>query len=198
MGGTASEIFTYQMQKLKFQPVVNYDNQTEKIVITWNSINPQYSIDISSYLGELVVKEPITLVIDLDGLDGTYDVKQNNLSVSPTLFHQKNGKMYIDIYPHEGSLELFKVGELTNTAPVVANSLNNISKAIGFNEFTIDLFHVFEDYESSDHELTFSAFGYSGITITIEGGSAKISAPSNWSGETSIRFRSRRPRGFKC
>ena len=194
--GTASEIFTYQMQKLKFQPVVNYDNQTEKIVITWNSINPQYSIDISSYLGELVIKEPITLVIDLDGLDGTYDVKQNNLSVSPTLFHQKNGKMYIDIYPHEGSLELFKVGELTNTAPVVANSLNNISKAIGFNEFTIDLFHVFEDYESSDHELTFSAFGYSGITITIEGGSAKISAPSNWSGETSIRFRAEDPEGL--
>ena len=71
MVGTVSEIFTYQMQKLKYSANINYVSSANRIYVTWTSIGSEYDVDVASYLSSLVIKTPITLVVNLDGLTET-------------------------------------------------------------------------------------------------------------------------------
>ena len=98
--GTISEILTYQIQKLHYAaPTTVYSALNKDITITW----PTPSFDVSTYLSTLQVKSPVTIKLDLDGLSALdYTITQsNNIIANKTI---KNGVLYFDAYPHEGSI----------------------------------------------------------------------------------------------
>ena len=185
--GTVSEFLTYQMQKLKYSPNVNYDQINNKILVSWNIINPQYNVNISSYLADLKIKSPITLIINMDGLSASWSVKQGNMAI--TDFTESNGKMFINVYPTDGNVEIYESGNLTNKAPYVENSISNYtSLALNFSSFNIDLKSVFADAETSDNDLVYTYSGNSNINVSILNGIATISSALNWYGTDNITF----------
>ena len=186
--GTVSEILTYQMQKLKYSANINYVSASDRIYVTWNAIGSQYNVDIASYLSPLTIKTPITLVVNLDGLTGNYVVKQNSVDLNTDKYYTNDGKMYINVYPHEGDVEIYKSSLNGNHYPYVANPVENQNLNVNFTPFTIDLKNVFEDTETDDEDFVFSANGYEGISVVISNGVATISAPLNWIGTTTVTF----------
>jgi hypothetical protein len=185
--GTVSEFLTYQMQKLKYSPSVSYDQSSNKVLVSWNSINAQYNVNITSYLSNLTVKSPITLIVDMDGLIGSWDVKQGNTAI--TDFWESNGKMYINVYPSEGDVEIYKSGNIVNQTPYIDNNLTNYnSLALNFPPFTIDLKTVFEDLETSDNDLIYTYSGNTNINVSIENGIATISSVLDWEGTENVTF----------
>jgi len=186
--GTVSEILTYQIQKLKYSPNLNYVAEDDKIYVSWNTIGGQYNVNVASYLSALSVKTSVTVVVDLDGLTGGWSVKQNGSPVSDCT--QANGKLYINVYPHEGELEIYKTGPVGNQSPYVDNAASNHgSLLVNFDAFTVDLNTVFEDEETADNNLVYTASGYTGVTISILNGIATISPVNGWIGSTTITFK---------
>ena len=186
--GTVSEILTYQIQKLKYSPNLNYVAEDDKIYVSWNTIGGEYNVNVASYLSGLSVKTSVTVVVDLDGLTGGWSVKQDGLPVSD--FTQANGKLYINVYPHEGELEIYKTGSGGNQSPYVDNAASNYgSLLVDFDEFTVDLNGVFEDEETVDNNLVFTVSGYTGVTISVLNGIATISPVASWTGSTTITFK---------
>ncbi len=186
--GTVSELITYQMQKLKFSPNVNYVGASNKIFVTWNNIGAGYNVVVEDYLNALEIKSPITMVVDLDGLPGSWAVKQNSVDLPGERFYAAEGKLFINVFPHEGDLEIYQSTGGGNTSPYVDNDLSNLNLAVNFSPTNIDLKFVFEDAETADADLIYTATGYSGITVDIVGGVATISAPLDWTGSTTITF----------
>ena len=186
--GTVSEIFTYQIQKLKYSANINYVSESDRIYITWNTIGSEYDVDVESYLSDLVIKTPITLVVNLDGLVGSYFVSQNSVDLNTDNYYVNEGKMYINVYPHDGDVQIYKKSVDGNNYPYVTSPIENKNLVVNFTPFTIDLNAVFEDTETIDEDFVFSASGYSGISIDLSHGIATISAPLNWIGNTTVTF----------
>ena len=184
--GTISEILTYQYQKLKYTSNVNYVSASEKIFVTWNSIGNQYSVSVSDYLSPLTIKTPLTMVVNLDGLSGGWKVKQNSIDISADKYYIKSGKLYISIYPHEGDLEIYKSNLDGNNSPYVDNAVEHYNLNINFTPFNINLKNVFEDDETDDNTLIYTASGFSGLSVDISNGIASIYTPLNWIGSTTI------------
>ncbi len=184
---TVSEILTYQMQKIKTAANANYDAGLGKIIVTWSTINPQYNVNVPSYLSPLSIKTPITLVVDLDGIAATWVVQQDGNTV--TDFFQVSDKLYINVYPQDGDVEITKLGSLPNQNPVVENYLPDYPNlAIDFIAFDIDLKNVFEDLHTIDDNLLFSYSGNTNVQITINNGIATISSVLGWEGTETITF----------
>lgn len=185
--GTVSEILTYQIQKLKYTGSTVYDGANEKIYVNWSTQNPQYNVDVATYLAPLSIKTSLTYVVDLDGLSGTWKVKQNGVDIST--FTQDGGKIVINAYPHEGDLEIYKDNGGGNQSPYVQNpGSDHLNLLTDFDDFTINLKDIFQDAETSDDNLIYSATGYTGITVSINNGVATISSTSGWAGSTNITF----------
>ncbi len=104
--GTVSEILTYQMQKLKFTPSAFYDNISMITTVTFANAHPEIDVDVATYLAPLEIKTSATVIVDMDGMDEAWVVMQNNTNI--TDFTKKNGKLYINVYPHLGPLQIFK------------------------------------------------------------------------------------------
>ncbi len=104
--GTVSEVLTYQIQKLKFTASASYDVNSMITTVTFADAHPEISVNVASYLDPLEVKTSVTVVVDMDGMDESWVVMQNNTSI--TDFTKKNGKLYINVYPHLGPLQIFK------------------------------------------------------------------------------------------
>lgn len=184
---TISEILTYKMQQLKFQPVFSYNAQQELISVNWNSINPQYNVQMADYLSGRSRLSPITLVIDLDGLLGTWTVLQDGEILTDV--SQNGDELKINVFPHQGPLQIYKGGSLPNQKPFVENSISDYtSLMIDFNPFDIDLNNVFEDIETSDNALLYSVSGNTNILVSISNGVAVVSSTEGWSGEETLTF----------
>lgn len=185
--GTVSEFLTYQMQKLKYSPAISYDQNNQKVLVSWNNINNQYNVNVSSYLAGLTVKSPITLKVDMDGLTGTWNVQQGVTAI--TDFWEENGVMYINVYPSEGSIEIYKTGTQPNQPPYVDNAITDYSNlSMNFSSFTIDLKDVFEDVVTDDNTLIYTYSGNSSINVSIVNGTATISSSNGWTGTEVITF----------
>jgi len=104
--GTVSEVLTYQIQKLKFTPNASYDANSQITTVTFAAAHPEIKVDVAAYLAPLDVKTSATVVVDMDGMDEDWVVMQNSTSIAD--FTKKNGKLYINVYPHLGSLQIFK------------------------------------------------------------------------------------------
>lgn len=184
--GTVSEILTYQYQKLKYSSNVNYVSASDKIFVTWNGIGNQYTTPVATYLSPLTIKTPLTMVVDLDGLSGDWGVKQNSVDISSDNFYVQGGKLYINVFPHEGDLEIYKTNGAGNTSPYVDNAVSNYNLNVNFSTFNINLKNVFEDSETDDNTLIYSATGYTGISVNVSNGIATVSASLNWIGTTTV------------
>lgn len=185
--GTVSEFLTYQMQKLKYSPNVTYNATSEKVFVTWNTINPQYNVSLSSYLSGLTISSPVTIVVDMDGMTDAWFVKQGSNLI--TDYTQVGDKLHINVYPHEGSLEIYKAGGGGNQNPYVQNILPDYPNLIkDFSSFTIDLKDIFEDTETTDANLLYTYSGNSGVSISILNGVATISSVASWTGTETITF----------
>ena len=127
-------------------------------------------------------------MVNLDGLSGSYVVSQNSIDLSTDKFYTNDGKMYVQVYPHEGDVQIYKKSVDGNNYPYVTSPIENKNLNVNFTPFTLDLNAVFEDVETSDEDLVFSASGYSGISVEVVNGIATISAPLNWIGTTTVIF----------
>ena len=185
--GTVSEFLTYQMQKLKYEPNISYDQAADKVLVSWVGVNPQYNVNVSSYLKDLSVKSPITLIVNMDGLIGDWIVKQGaNIIVD---FWKDNGFMYINVYPSDGDIEIYKSGAQTNKRPYVDNSIADYTNLeLNFSSFLIDLKNVFEDVVTDDINLIYTYSGNSSINLSITNGVATISSTNDWEGTELITF----------
>lgn len=184
--GTVTQINSYQLQKLKFQPQTSYNSVTKTINVTWSSINPQINVNVANYINGLVYKDPITLKVNLDGLTGDWDVSQSGNTIND--YEVKNGFMMVNVYPHEGPVQIRIVDDNTNFAPTVANSISDQDLNMNFSTYTIDLKNVFADDKTSVNNLVYSFSGNTGILISIVNGVATISSTNNFTGTETITF----------
>ena len=91
---TTTEAITYKMQRDAFAPVVAYDAASNSIIVSFNSLK---TIDPS------VLRTPVTVNVNLNGITGNFDVFQNNASVTAA----RNGNvMTFNVYPHQGTVTL--------------------------------------------------------------------------------------------
>jgi peptidoglycan/xylan/chitin deacetylase (PgdA/CDA1 family) len=91
---TPTEAITYKMQRDAFQPLVSYTASTGIINVTFNSLS---TIDPS------VLRTPVTVNVNLNGLSGVYSVTQNNATVAAT---RVGNIISFNIYPHQGAVTL--------------------------------------------------------------------------------------------
>jgi hypothetical protein len=103
---TTTEAITYKMQRDAFQPVVAFDAATSTITVSFSSLKV---IDPS------VLRTPVTVNVNLNGIVGTFDATQNNATVVSSV---KNGIVSFNVYPHQGTVTL-KCNNCGGTQPPV-------------------------------------------------------------------------------
>ncbi len=91
---TATEAITYKMQRDAFQPSVSYTASTGIINVTFNSLK---TIDPS------VLRTPVTVNVNLNGIAGVYNVTQNNSTVAAS---RVGNIISFNVYPHQGAVTL--------------------------------------------------------------------------------------------
>ena len=183
---TVSEMMTYQMQKLKFTPNVSYDGGSETATVTFAEDNSSYSFTMSDYLTGLEISSPVTLIVEMSGLSGSWSVSQDGFDLLDV--NQQGSTLYINCFPHQGSLIIYKAGSGANVAPVVSNELSGYGLAVNFASFTIDLTDVFSDVETADENLIYTVSGNSGINVSITDGIATVSSDLDWTGSETLVF----------
>ena len=176
-------MLTYQIQKLKYEAVIA-ETGASIWEVSWNSINPDYDVDLATYLADLNYTSTLTLKVDLDGRTGDWSITQNGVELN---YEVKNRIFYLDVYPHQGSLE-FKLQNETNPAPLAESPIDDIKLPADFETFFIDLNHVFEDANTRDEDLVFSVSGNTKVKITLTDGIAEISSTFGWEGIENITF----------
>jgi peptidoglycan/xylan/chitin deacetylase (PgdA/CDA1 family) len=103
---TTTEAITYKMQRDAFQPVVAYDAATNTITVSFTSLKV---IDPS------VLRTPVTVNVNLNGIVGAFDATQNNAAVVSSV---KNGIVSFNVYPSNGTVTL-KCNNCNGQPPVV-------------------------------------------------------------------------------
>ena len=132
---TPTEAITYKMQRDAFQPVVAYTASTGIINVTFNTLK---TIDPS------VLRTPVTVNINLNGIAGTYSVSQNNSNVIST---RVGNVISFNVYPNQGAVTLkctdcappqpLNIFNLTATPQTNAVLLNWSNPASNFDEIMI-------------------------------------------------------------
>lgn len=133
--GTISEVLTYQIQKLNYTPNTAYSIAENKITITWNTP----SFNVANYLSPLAKKSPVTILVNLDGIDASsMTVEQASTPISGVTIN--GGIMKFDAYPHEGTITISS-GACSDFCLV--NGLTNKVENVGNNtSFNINLTHT--------------------------------------------------------
>lgn len=107
---TPTEAITYKMQRDAFQPVVAYTASTGIINVTFNALK---TIDPS------VLRTPVTVNVNLNGIAGTYNVLQNNSNVISTRI---SNIISFNVYPNQGAVSL----KCTDCAPPQPTNILNL------------------------------------------------------------------------
>ena len=107
---TPTEVITYKMQRDAFQPVVAYTASTGIINVTFNALK---TIDPS------VLRTPVTVNVNLNGIAGTYNVLQNNSNVISTRI---SNIISFNVYPNQGAVSL----KCTDCAPPQPTNILNL------------------------------------------------------------------------
>jgi hypothetical protein len=125
--GTASEVLTYQIQKLNYTPTVQYDDNKKEVLVNWNTP----SFDVENYLKPLQFKSAITLKVDMIGWQGNYVVTQNNQTI--TINKRIGNLIFFDVYPHEGAVKISvqKYNEFTMVRPI-QNIVSSVGATVNF------------------------------------------------------------------
>ncbi len=182
--GTLSEIMTYQLQKLKYEPNIT-ETAASTWEVEWKSINPQYDVDVAKYLEDLDYKTSLTLKVDFEGRSGEWVITQNGTPVPYTI---KKKIFYLDVYPHQGTVTIELKNE-TFPAPVAENPVDDAQLPVEFDSFTIDLNYVFEDANTLDENLIYSVSNNTNIIVDLDDrGIASLSSTLDWEGKDTIIF----------
>ena len=112
---TATEAITYKMQRDAFQPAVSYTASTGIINVAFNSLK---TIDPS------VLRTPVTVNVNLNGIAGIYSVTQNNSAVVAT---RVGNIISFNVYPHQGAVTL--TCSDCSTPPSTPNNILNFAAA---------------------------------------------------------------------
>jgi hypothetical protein len=108
---TPTEAITYKMQRDAFQPVVAYTASTGIINVTFNALK---TIDPS------VLRTPVTVNVNLNGVAGSYNVLQNNSNVVST---RVGNIISFNVYPNQGAVTL----KCTDCAPPQPLNIFNLT-----------------------------------------------------------------------
>lgn len=103
---TSSEVITYKMQRDAWSMGSSYIAATNSVAVNFNSLS---AIDAS------ILKTPVTINVNLNGIAGNFDVFQNN---STTIIPSKRVGNIIsfNVYPHQGNITL-KCNNCSGTTP---------------------------------------------------------------------------------
>ncbi|MFT6715618.1 MAG: hypothetical protein ACJA0Q_000245 [Saprospiraceae bacterium] len=106
---TVSEALTYQIQKLVYTPVGNYDGGTKKITVTFTEDHSSITADVGTYLGALTIKTPVTIMLDVSAYVGLIDftkavVKQGATNIDA--FTLDGNTFFVNLYPSDGSFTI--------------------------------------------------------------------------------------------
>lgn len=192
---TVSEIMTYQMQKLKFSPVIDYNGVQETATVTFTEDNSTYSFTMQDYLSGLEISSPVTLIVDMSGISGSWKVSQDGFELVDV--NQQGTTLYINCFPHQGSLLIYQEGVGQNIAPVVSNDIPDYGLPVNFGSFTIDLNSVFSDVETLDEDLIYTVSGNSGINVSFNDGIATVWGDLDWTGTETLVFEAEDEGGLK-
>jgi hypothetical protein len=96
--------------------------------------------------------------------------------------------MLVNVYPHEGPVQIRIIDDNTNFAPTVVNSIPDQNLTMNFAAYSIDLKTVFNDDKTSVNNLVYSATGNSNILISILNGVATITSTNNFTGTETVTF----------
>ncbi len=91
---TTTEAITYKMQRDAFQPIISYTASTGTIAVSFNAVK---TIDPS------VLRTPVTLNVNLNGISGNYNVTQNGTLI-PSV--RTGSIVSVNVYPHQGNIVL--------------------------------------------------------------------------------------------
>lgn len=91
---TTTEAITYKMQRDAYQPTVSYDATTGIINVAFNSIRA---------INPSVLRTPVTVNVNLNGISGDYLASQNGIPVSAS---RQGNIVSFNVYPHQGSVTL--------------------------------------------------------------------------------------------
>ena len=108
--GTVSEIITYQIQKLSYVPTATADVINKRILVSFADDKSVVNVNMNNYLTPLAVKTSVTVEIDISNYTSLIDfgkiyIMQGSKSI--TDFKIKNNKLYVNVYPHEGSFIIY-------------------------------------------------------------------------------------------
>ncbi len=109
---TTTEAITYKMQRDAFQPLVSRSILTGDITVSFNTIK---TIDPS------LLRTPVTLNVNLNGIVGTFNVTQNGTPI-PSV--RTGNIVTVNAYPHTGNVIL---NYIDITPPVLTACPNSIS-----------------------------------------------------------------------
>jgi hypothetical protein len=91
---TITDVLTYKMQRDAFQPVVSYAAASNTITVSFNELK---TIDPS------VLRTPVTINVNLNGITGNYEVLQGTNAVVST---RSGNIVSFNVYPHQGAVTL--------------------------------------------------------------------------------------------
>ncbi len=91
---TTTEAITYKMQRDAFQPAVTYDATAGTVTVNFNSLQT---------INTAVLRTPVTVNVNLNGIAGTYTVAQNGTAVLAT---RVGNNVSFNVYPHQGVVTL--------------------------------------------------------------------------------------------
>jgi hypothetical protein len=106
---TMSEALTYQIQKLVYTPVGNYDGGTGKVTVTFTEDHGDVAVDVGTYLSALTLKTSVTIVLDVSAYAGSIDfnnviVKQGGSTILATSLD--GNTFLVNLYPSDGSFTI--------------------------------------------------------------------------------------------
>lgn len=91
-----AEVIAYLNQRKAYTPTISHNNTDNILNVTWANNNTQ--------LNTTNLITPITLVVELNGIEGNWNVTQNAAVLSDV--EQKDGKLLIEVYPHKGDVQI--------------------------------------------------------------------------------------------
>ena len=113
---TASEAITYKMQRDAYQPVASYTAATNTVTVNFNALKT---------INTAVLRTPITVNVNLNGIAGNYDVTQGGAAVTAS---RVGNIISFNVYPYNGAVTL-KCNNCVVTPPTPSNISNLIAVA---------------------------------------------------------------------
>jgi Ricin-type beta-trefoil lectin domain-like/Secretion system C-terminal sorting domain/Polysaccharide deacetylase len=112
---TITDVITYKMQRDAYQPIVAYTASTNTINVSFNTLK---TIDPS------VLRTPVTVNVNLNGVAGNYDVFQGTNVVTST---RSGNIVSFNVYPNQGAVTLTCKDCNVVTPPTTATNILNLA-----------------------------------------------------------------------